>query len=147
MSLRFLSWAPAREAIYPAASAQKHIYVSSVQNDIYTPVPCVMLRIDSLLCTMCSTVQLVPIRLWRTGHGRVVKTLDMTVGVGRCFWDYKVLVRSWASTREAIRSKLEFFLLLVHGDILSCFLHTIWNICVRVCGLPLSTYKPRSNLI
>ena len=31
---------------------------------------------------MCDTAQLVPIRFWRMGHGRMVKTLATTLGVG-----------------------------------------------------------------
>ena len=63
-----------------------------------------LLRIDSLLPSICDTVQLVPIRFWRVGQGQVGRTLGTTLGDGRCLWDSEARVRNWAPTREAISS-------------------------------------------
>ena len=67
-----------------------------------------------------------PSVFWRMDHSWVVRTLDTTMGGGRCLWDSEARVRNWAPTREAIRSELEFTLLPVHGDIFLYFLHTKW---------------------
>ena len=78
-------------------------WVMGCPEDIFWLRESFLLRIDSLLCSMCDTVQLVPIRcfflfvflffclfvclfVWRTSHGRVFKTLDKRVGDGGCLW-------------------------------------------------------------
>ena len=63
-----------------------------------------LLRIHWLLCSMLDTVQLAPIRFWRMGYGRSVKTLGITVGGGRCPSGSETRVRNRAPTREAICS-------------------------------------------
>ena len=55
-------------------------------------------RIGSLLQPMCDTAQLVTIRFWRMGHGRVVKTLATTAGGEGCFLDSGVPGSTLAST-------------------------------------------------
>ena len=53
---------------------------------------------------------------WQVGQGRVTRTLDTTVGGGRCLWDFDARVWNWAPTHEAIRGQWEFTLMPVHGD-------------------------------
>ena len=36
----------------------------------------------SLLCRVCDTIRLVPVRFWRTGHGRVVRTIGIVADGG-----------------------------------------------------------------
>ena len=84
---------------------------------------------------------------WRVGHGRVVRTLDTTVGGGRCFWDSDARVLNWVPTREAIRSWLEFTLLPVHGDMFLCLLHTKWYQLLNTIWNTCRIIRPRAQCI
>ena len=107
---RFSSFFRANQ--YPCASARCKPPCSEA------PFP---LRISSLLCRVCDTIHLVPIRFWRMGHGRMVSMLDTAVagGVTR---DSGARVWSWHPAHEAFSSLLMFTLLPVYGDKCPCLL-------------------------
>ena len=68
--------------------------------------PMFLPRIDSLLLPMCDTAQLVPIRFWRMGHGRVVKTLAITVGARGVSKFLGSPIQHWYPPHETIRSRV-----------------------------------------
>ena len=112
-----------------------------------------LLRVDWLQCSVCDTVQLVLIRFWRTGHGRVVKALAITVGGGRCLWDSEARVGKWAPTREEIRSYLEFTPLPVHGTCSHVSSKHPYNIYIDIyiymihAGFSIRWYEPIQSAI
>ena len=75
----------------------------------------------SLLCGVRDTIHLVPVRYWRTDHGRVVRTLGIIAGAG-------VVLKLWGSCSKLASStwssKLVFILLPLHRDMFPCSLHT-----------------------
>ena len=110
---------------------ENYYHVSSIQTDVYTPVPGVsnLVEKSSYSESACCCVQCeIPFSWWqsiwrRAGYVRMVRTLDTTEDGGRCVWDSEARVRNRAPSREAIRSLLEFTLLVVHGDMFLCLLH------------------------
>ena len=66
-------------------------------NDTCKPVPCVSSPVgngscpySTCWCGQC-VIPLVSIRLWRMGHGRMIRKLATAVGGEACLWDSGVL--------------------------------------------------------
>ena len=120
---------------------------------------------SSWLCQVWDTTRLLSIRLWRMGHGRMVRTIDTAVA-----WDSGARVRRSHLAHEIIRTHMVFTLLLVHGDMLTYYAGikfdrvierapgSGWNLkydCIYVCFsccigaasimCPLSRGRPRDN--
>ena len=81
------------------------------------------IRICSLLCRMCDTIRLVPVRFCRTGHGLVVRTLSIIAGGG-------VALRLWGPRSKSGSSTWSNSLTIGNyaaasaRNGVSCFLHT-----------------------
>ena len=77
-------------------------------------------------------MRLMPTHFRRMSHSQVVRTLDTEVGGRDACEIIMAAVRYWHPAHEAIRSCLESTLMPVHGDILSCHLHTKYHYSTRL---------------